>query len=174
MSNNWFTVKVRYTRQNEDGSFKRLTEPYLLAAISFCDAEARIHEELGSIIKGEFNVVSIARTELHDIFAYDDAEVWYVAKTTHKSEADDAERSKSVNQTFLVSAHSVKDAYNRVKESLSTLMVNYEIKGVVVSPIVDIFPHKEELDREISRQPMEVLEDADKEACVNPSVENQD
>lgn len=39
----WFTVKVRYTKQFDDGSLKRVSEPYLLAAVSFTDAEARIN-----------------------------------------------------------------------------------------------------------------------------------
>ncbi|HRP53378.1 MAG TPA: DUF4494 family protein, partial [Fluviicola sp.] len=46
--NNWFTTKVKYTKQLEDGSFKRVSEPYLVAAMTFTDAEARIYEELGS------------------------------------------------------------------------------------------------------------------------------
>jgi hypothetical protein len=153
--NNWFTVKVKYTKQLENGTFKRVSEPYLLAAMTFTDAEARIYEELGSIIKGEFNVVGITRTELHDIFAYDDADVWYKVKITYESEsADDGEKSKKVAQNFLVGAHSVKDAYDRIKESLSTLMVDFLIPSIIISPIVDIFPYTENLDREIERRPM--------------------
>ena len=37
--NNWFTVKVKYTKQLDDGQFKRVTEPYLLAAMTFTDAD---------------------------------------------------------------------------------------------------------------------------------------
>ena len=65
--NNWFTVKVKYTNQLDNGAFKRVSEPYLLAAMTFTDAEARIYEELGQVIRGEFNVVGIVRTEIHDI-----------------------------------------------------------------------------------------------------------
>lgn len=153
--NNWFTVKVKYTKQLENGTFKRVSEPYLLAAMTFTDAEARIYEELGSIIKGEFNVVGITRTEIHDIFAYDDADVWYKVKITYESESADDEKSKKVAQNFLVSAHSVKDAYDRIKESLSTLMVDFQIPSIIVSPIVEIFPYAENLDREIERKPIE-------------------
>lgn len=157
--NNWFTVKVRYTKQLDNGTFKRVTEPYLLAAMTFTDAEARIYEELGSIIKGEFNVVGVTRTELHDIFAYDDADVWYKVKITYESEAagmdGDEVKAKKVTQNFLVSAHSVKDAYDRIKESLSTLMVDFKVPSIMVSPIIDIFPYADNLDREIERRPME-------------------
>ena len=70
--NSWFTVKVKYTKQLEDGQLKRVTEPYLLDAVSFTDAEARIYEEMGQIIRGEFIVTNIAKTEFADIFQYED------------------------------------------------------------------------------------------------------
>lgn len=164
--NNWFTVKVKYTKQLENGTFKRVSEPYLLAAMTFTDAEARIYEELGSIIKGEFNVVGITRTEIHDIFAYDDADVWYKVKITYESESADDEKTKKVAQNFLVSAHSVKDAYDRIKESLSTLMVDFQIPSIIVSPIVEIFPYTENLDREIERRPIEKIETFEEEAVA--------
>ena len=125
--NSWFTVKVKYTKQLEDGTFKRVSEPYLVAAMTFTDAEARIYEELGSLIRGEFMVTGITRTDFHDIFHYEDADVWYKVKITYESEGADEEKSKKIAQNFLVSAHSVKDAYDRIKESLATLMVDFQI-----------------------------------------------
>ncbi len=148
---NWFTVKVKYTKQLENGLFKRVSEPYLLAAMTFTDAEARIYEELGSVIRGEFNVVGIARTELHDIFMYDDADHWYKVKVTYEREDGDDEKTKKVAQNFLVSAHTAKDAYDRIKESLSSYLVDFHIPSIMLSPIVEIFPPAENLDREISR-----------------------
>lgn len=153
--NNWFTVRVKYVNQLDNGALKRVSEPYLLAAMTFTDAEARIYEELGSIIRGEFNVVGIRPTEIHDIFAYDDADVWYKCKVKYQSMDADTEKARKVTQNFLVSAGSVKQAYERLHESLSTLMVDYEVPSVVVSPIVEIFPYNEKLDRELSRTPIE-------------------
>ena len=153
--NNWFTVKVKYTKQLENGSFKRVTEPYLLAAMTFTDAEARIYEELGQIIRGEFNVVGIMRTEIHDIFYYEDADIWYKIKLSYESMDAESEKAKKVSQNFLVTAHSVKEAYDRISESLSTLMVDFEIPMITVSPIVEVFPYQENLDKEFSRTPLE-------------------
>lgn len=152
--NNWFTVKVKYTKHLDNGALKRVSEPYLLAAMTFTDAEARIYEELGTTIKGEFNVVGITRTELHDIFAYDDADTWYKVKVKYETIDGDAEKTKKVTQNFLVGAASVKEAYDRIQESLGTLMVDFEIPSIMVSPIVEIFPYNEELDKELSRRPM--------------------
>jgi len=157
--NNWFTVKVKYTKQLENGALKRVSEPYLLAAMTFTDAEARIYEELGAVIRGEFAVTGIARTEIHDIFAYDDADIWYKAKVKYENFDADSEKAKKVTQNFLVSAHSVKEAYERLQESLQGLMVDFEIPSIMVSPIVEIFPYQEDLDREISRRPAEEVEE---------------
>ena len=117
--NNWFTVKVKYTKQLENGTLKRVSEPYLLAAMTFTDAETRIYEELGQIIKGEFNVVGISRTEVHDIFYYEECDTWYKCKITFDSEGDGEDaKKKKVSQNFLVTAFSVKDAFEKLKESL--------------------------------------------------------
>lgn len=160
--NNWFTVKVKYTKHMDDGSFKRVSEPYLLAAMTFTDAEARIYEELGALIKGEFNVVGIARTEIHDIFAYDDCDTWYKCKVQYESMDGDSEKAKKVSQNFLVSADSVKQAFERIQESLKSLMVDFYIPSITLSPIVEIFPYTENLDKEISRRPIENTEVSEK------------
>ena len=68
------------------------------------------------------------------------------------------EKAKKISQNFLVSAHSVKDAYDRMLESLSGFLADFQIPTIAVSPIVDIFPYSEELDREISRVPAEEVQ----------------
>lgn len=142
--NSWFTVKVKYTKQLENGTFKRVSEPYLLAAMTFTDAEARIYEELGSSIRGEFQVTGIARTDLHDIFQYDDSEQWFKCKVTYDRIDEDGEKAKTISQNFLVSAANAKEAYERTEESLSTLMIDFKVVAITASPIVEIFPYHEE------------------------------
>jgi hypothetical protein len=164
--NNWFTVKVKYTKQLDNGALKRVSEPYLLAAMTFTDAEARIYEELGAVIRGEFNVTGISRTEIHDIFFYEDADVWYKCKVRYDSIDADTEKARKVSQNFLVSANSVKQAFERIEESLSTMMIDFEIPAIIVSPIVEIFPFTEELDKEISRRPIEEDEPVKKGGAI--------
>lgn len=143
---NWFTVKVKYTKQLEDGSFKRVTEPYLVAAMSFTDAEARIYEELGALIRGEFMVTGISRTDVHEIFPFDDSDTWYKCKINFESGdgGEEGTKAKKVSQNFLISAHSVKDAYERLKECLDGLLIDFFIPNISISPIVDIFPFGDE------------------------------
>lgn len=144
--NSWFTVKVRYTKQLENGCFKRVSEPYLVAAMTFTDAEARIFEELASSIRGEFTVINIARTDFHDIFQYEDSDTWYKCKISFEGASEDSDKPKKVSQNFLIGASSVKEATERLTESLSTLMVNFNVTSVNVTGIVDIFPFNETAD----------------------------
>lgn len=138
----WYTIKVKFTKEFNDGTLKRVTEPYLVSSMSFTDAEARIYKEVGEFTRGEFLVTSIAKTDFADIFHYDDAEKWYKAKVAYVSEDADSGKEKKINNNYLVSAHNVKEAYERIEESLKGLMVTYEIPNIALTQIVEIFPYE--------------------------------
>ena len=157
--NTWYTVKVKYTKQLEDGRLKRVTEPYLVDAQSFTDAEARIYHEMGSSVQGEFLVTGITKTDYADIFHYDDVEDWYKCKLTYVAMDADSQKEKKVSNNFLVSAHNVKDAYERIHESLSDMLVSFEIPSIILSPIVEIFPYDPELDKVLGLTPMADIEE---------------
>ena len=74
---------------------------------------------------------------------YDDSDTFYKAKVSYENIDVDSEKAKKVKQNFLVTADSVKQASERIKESLSGLMVDFEIQSVIVSPIVDILTAQE-------------------------------
>jgi hypothetical protein len=58
---NWFECKVSYEKISENGIQKKVTEPYLVDALSFTEAEARIIEEIRPYITGEFLIADIRR-----------------------------------------------------------------------------------------------------------------
>lgn len=158
ITNNYFVVKVKYTKQLENGSFKRVTEPYLVGGFSFTDAEASIYENLGDVIRGFFTVTDIKRVEYHDIFDETGgcADKYFVAKICYDSVDVDSEKSKKITNSFLVGANTIEEATEIVKEQLSTLMIDFKIISINESQIVEIFKPKQEeenLDREISRTP---------------------
>jgi len=140
--NTWHTVKVKYTKQFPDGTLKRVTEPYLVNSITFIDAEKRIHQEVGEFTRGEFLVTSITKTDFADIFHYDDSDVWYKAKVSYVIGDTDTGKEKKVSNDFLISAHNVGQAYDRMHESLKGLQVGFDIPSIVVTPILEIFPYE--------------------------------
>lgn len=139
--NTWYTVKVKYIKQLEDGRLKSVTEPYLVDATSFTEAEARIYEEIGAYVRGDFTIRGIARTEYADVFYYDDSEDWYKCKLTYVSIDADAGKEKKITSNFLVTASSVKEAYERIKESLADMTVSFEVPAITLTPIVEVLPY---------------------------------
>ena len=159
----WFTVKVKYTKQMEDGRLKRVTEPYLVDAVSFTEAEARIYNEVGQGVQGEMAITGISRTDFADIFYYEDSEDWYKCKLTYITMDEESGKEKKTANNFLVTAHSVKDAFERIKESLSDMTVTFEIPTISLTSIVEVLPYNPDLDVELDRRPLEESDFAEEE-----------
>ncbi|PWH82217.1 DUF4494 domain-containing protein [Brumimicrobium oceani] len=172
--NNWFTVKVKYTKQLEDGRLKRVTEPYLVDSVSFTDAEARMYEEIGQSVTGEFLITGITKTEYADIFYYDDSDDWYKCKLTYVSVDGDEGKEKKVTNNFLVTASSVKEAYERIKESLSDMTVTFEVPSIMLTPIVEVLPYNPDMDVEIGRRPLEESEVLENSVSSKPDYSDEE
>jgi hypothetical protein len=136
----WFQCKIRYQKELENGSLKTINEAYLVDALSFTEAEARLHQELSSIIR-EFDLINVTRMRLADLFHYDDAETWFKCKVVYVSVDDRNGKEKKVNNVMLVSAANVKQAYERIEESLKTMIIPFDITDITTSNILEIFPY---------------------------------
>lgn len=148
--NRWYTVKVKYNKKGQEGEeSKKVNEAFLLPAVSFTDAEARIHKEIGQTADGEFLVHAMALTEVQDIFRHDAGGQWYVCKITITYE-DDGKITK-VKQSYMVEGFSVQEATSSLDEELSDALFDYETTNVALSPIIDVLHPN--LDVEISRTP---------------------
>ncbi len=144
----WFQCKIKYQKEEENGKMKNVSETYLVDAVSYTEAEARIYQELGSIIRGEFEVTAITKSRFVDIFHYDDNDVWYKCKVTYVVADENSGKEKKITNMMLVTAANVKEAYERIHESLSTMLVPFEVPDISMSPIVEIFPYIPDEDKE--------------------------
>lgn len=163
----WFSCKVKYAVQQENGKQTMKSEQYLVDALSFTEAEARLYTELGSTIP-EFMLSSVAKMNLADIFHYDDAETWYKCKVVYVSVDEKTGKEKKVPNTMLVSAHSAKMAYERMEESLSTMIVPFEITDINLTAIIEIFPYvSDEKPQAMSSEPNMIAPPHAKKASVS-------
>lgn len=138
----WFLCKVKYAKENEQGLLKNVSEQYLVDAVSFTEAEARIYDMLGSTIRGDFQVTNISKSNFVDVFPYDDIDIWHKCKITYVVADADSGKEKKVTQYMLVTAHDVKEAYDRIHESLSNMLVTFRVPDITESPIVEVFPYE--------------------------------
>jgi hypothetical protein len=141
----WFICTIKYHREDEQGNVRKITEPYLVDAVSFTDAEARIYQALQDVIPGEFTISDISRSNFADIFHYDDAETWYKCKVSYVTVDDIAGKEKKVTNYMLVSAHDIKEAYERIEESLSTMLVPFTVQSITESSYMEVFAYEGDL-----------------------------
>jgi hypothetical protein len=140
----WFLCKVKYAKENEQGLLKNVSEQYLVDAVSFTEAEARIYDMLGSVIRGDFQVTSIGKSNIVDVFPYDDIDIWHKCKITYVVADADSGKEKKVTQYMLITAHNAKEAYERIYESMSNMLVSFNVPDIVESPIVEVFPFEKD------------------------------
>jgi hypothetical protein len=140
----WFLCKVKYAKENEQGLLKNVSEQYLVDAVSFTEAEARIYDMLGSVIRGDFQVTNISKSNFVDVFFFEDIDIWHKCKISYIVADADSGKEKKVTQFMLVTAHDVKEAYDRIHESLSNMLVSFRVPEVTESPIVEVFPYEKE------------------------------
>ncbi len=136
---NWFECKIRYDKIMENGAIKKVTEPYLVDALSFTEAEARIIEEMTPYISGEFSVSAVKRTKISEIFWDDSADKWYLVKVAFITiDERTAVEKKSISQ-ILVAASDFRGALDNFLEGMKGTMADYEIVSINETPLVDVY-----------------------------------
>ncbi len=139
---NWFECKVRYDKIQENGSVKKVTEPYLVDALSFTEAESRITEEQRPFISGEFDVAAVKRSRIAEIAFHDDGDRWYLAKVGFITvEEKSGVEKRSVSQ-ILVQASGFKSAYDNLLEHMKGTMADYDIVSISETPLMDVYRMK--------------------------------
>lgn len=146
MNSNWFECKVRYEKVMENVMNKKVTEPYLVDALSFTEAEARIIEEVSPYISGEFTVSDIKRANYTELFSSDEeaADRWFKVKLLFITLDEKSGSEKKTASYVLVKAADLRDAVKKLDEGMKGTMVDYVIASVAETPIMDVYPFRAE------------------------------
>ena len=136
---NWFECKVSYEKMMENGIQKRVTEPYLVDALSFTEAEARIIEEMKPFISGEFMVTDIKRARIAELFTNENGDRYYKFKVFFITldEISGAEKKTAVQ--MLAQASDIKDAIAVLENGMKGTLADYVIASVSETQIMDVF-----------------------------------
>lgn len=143
MTANWFEAKVKYMKVNEDGREKKVNEAYLLDALSYTEAESRITHEMESVIKGDYYISSLKKSNITELVPSNDEndDRWYKAKIAIIDADEVSGKEKSSNQYYLVAASNINRALENLEKSLSTFVVPYEIASLADTLFMDVFPY---------------------------------
>ena len=138
---NWFLAGIRFDKTLEDGSQKKVTESYLVDALSFTEAEARITDEMQPLISGEFKVESLKRAKLSETF-FGKGDKYYKVKVSYITLDAQSGREKKTPAYMLVQASTIDDAKSRFAEGMKGTMADYVVESVTETKVVDVFPYE--------------------------------
>ena len=142
MMHTWFECKIRYEKVMENGMNKKVTEPYLVDALSFTEAEARIIEEITPFISGEFTVSDIKRANYSELFfcEEDAADRWFKCKLFFITLDEKSGAEKKTAAQMLAQASNLKDAIAVLEAGMKGTLADYTIAAVTETPLMDGFP----------------------------------
>ena len=138
---NWFECKVRYEKVQEDGTQKKVTEQYVVDALSFSEAEQRIMEEMSSYISGEYEITDVRKAPYKEVFFDDEGDRYFKAKLQFITIDERTDKEKRSNVTYLVQAATFDGAVKNINEVMGSTMIDYEKSNIAETKIIDVFEY---------------------------------
>ena len=140
----WFECKIKYEKTAEEGKIVKVSEGYLIDALSFTEAEARIIEEMKPFISGEFQVANIKRARISEMFFNENGDKWYRSKVNFITLDEEKGIEKRTGVTMMVQASDIKEALEGINEGMKGSMADYEIANIAETLIIDVFKYGKE------------------------------
>ena len=136
---NWFECKVRYDKTMENGLVKKVNEPFLVDALSFTEAEARIIKERTPFISGDFSISAVKRTKISEIFWDETADKWYLVKVAFITNDEKTAVEKKTTTLILVAGNSLREALDTFMEGMKGTMADFEVQSIAETPLMDVY-----------------------------------
>lgn len=142
MKKNWYEVSVIIERISENGMAANVKEKYLVDAMSFTEAEARITEKLSSF--GEFEIDSVVKRNMEVVFADDESDKWYKCKLCFITLDERTGREKKTVQTVMIQAIDFSDAKKKAEDYMKGAVSEWDFTLIQETQILEAFALKED------------------------------
>ena len=135
--NSLYSVNVKYLKLSENGEgYKKINETFLVNAVSFTDAEAKITEEMMMRTKEEFMVQAIKRENYSYVLTNDeDGGYFFNAVVSYSSLDDDGENQKKIRMNMCVETSNIEKVSDIVAKVLAD-SVDYNLIKVGLTKII--------------------------------------
>ncbi|MBR1787687.1 MAG: DUF4494 domain-containing protein [Bacteroidaceae bacterium] len=140
----WFECKIRYDKTMEDGKIKKVTETYMVDALTFTEAEKRFLEEVEPYLSGDYEVAGIKKAKIAELFESVDGndDRWYKAKVAFITLDEKTAVEKRTSQTMLIQARDLKTAVANLEKGMAGTMGDWDLTSITETPILDIYPYE--------------------------------
>ena len=136
---NWYECRVKFEKTLENGTQKKVTEAYLVDAMSFTEAENRIIEEMKPYISGEFEVTAVKKNRISELFIDPMGDKWYRAKVNFITLDEKSGAEKRTASAMLIQAKDFETAVINLKEGMKGTMSDWEINTLSETTLMDVF-----------------------------------
>lgn len=139
--NRYFECGIRYEKLLENGMQKKVTEQYIVDALSFTEAEQRITKEMGCYINGDFEVVTEKITNYSEVIPSDNAEAdrWYKVKINIVTIDERTDKEKKNAVYYLIQAKDIDDARRMTNKYMEGTVVDWDCEAVSETKVMDVF-----------------------------------
>lgn len=139
--NTLFECKIKYENVQDNGTTKKVTEPYIVKALTFTEAENNIVEEMLPFISGEFTISDIKRANYSELFFCEEeaADRWFKCKLIFITLDEKSGAEKRTSTQVLVQASDLRDAVKKLDEGMKGTMADYKIGSVSETAIMDVY-----------------------------------
>lgn len=134
----WYEAKVSYEKTTDTGAVKRITEPYIIDALSCTEAEARVIDKVTPYVSGDLRVSSVKRANFAEIIPTPGEDLWYKVKLNFISIDDKTGAEKRNSSYMLIQASNFGNAYASVLTAMKDTIADYEIASITETSIVDV------------------------------------
>ena len=143
--NYWFECKVSYERQADSMGMKKVSESYLVDALSFTEAEERIIQEIRPFVSvGDLEVVNIRRARIAELFLSEvpEEDKYYRAKVNFITVDEKSGSEKKTAAQMIVKSDSLINAVTMLEAELEKTSGNHEIASITDTQILDVFRYE--------------------------------
>lgn len=138
----YIEAAARYEKMQENGSVKKVTERFIVDALTCTDAEARTIEELQQYVSGELDVTSNKKVNIAEVMGDKECGRFWLAKVSFITIDEKTAAEKRTISQILVGAPDFTNAVEEFNEGTKGTMADFELIGLTEIPIVDYFPAK--------------------------------
>lgn len=136
----WIEVKARYEKMTDSGVEKRVTEAYLVDALSCTEAEARVIKEITPFTSGDLSVISNKKVNISEIFTKYNGDKLYKVKVNFITIDEKSATEKKTASYIIVPAGTFKDAYDNFMDGMKGTLADFEIESIAETRYMDYYP----------------------------------
>ena len=135
---NYFEVKITFDKTLENGKEKKVTECYIVNAVSFTDAEAKVIHHVQDVITGLYKVKSIRKYKVAEIVPSELGDTYFKCKLNFITLDEKSGSEKKTAVYMLVDAENLDKAKTMLVEHMKSTMSDYSIEKIEETKIVDV------------------------------------